>query len=62
MEARKTQENYSCSICAFSTIRKENYDRHILTLTHKKEQEKYEKTVKIDKNNEKIRNMSNFIP
>jgi len=40
METRKNQENYSCSTCAFTTVRKANYDRHLLSLTHKKEQEK----------------------
>jgi len=40
METRKKQENYSCSICSFTTVRKANYNRHLLTLTHKKEQEK----------------------
>jgi len=40
METRKKQENYSCSICAFTTVKKTNYERHLLTLKHKKEQEK----------------------
>jgi len=40
METRKKQENYSCSICQFNTVRKSNYNRHLLSLTHKKEQEK----------------------
>ena len=43
METRKNQEKYSCSTCAFTTVRKANYDRHLLSLTHKKEQEKTRK-------------------
>jgi len=42
METRKKQEKYSCSICAFTTVRKSNFGRHLLSLTHKKEQEKKE--------------------
>jgi hypothetical protein len=44
METRKKQEKYSCSICAFTTVRKSNFDCHLLSLTHKKEQEKTIKT------------------
>ena len=38
METRKKQENYRCSICAPTTVRRTPYTRYFLSLTHKKEQ------------------------
>jgi len=40
METKKERPSYICKSCNFTTMRKCNYEKHILTRKHKKEQEK----------------------
>lgn len=38
METQKAPSNFFCKCCNFTSSKKSNYDRHIMTLKHKKEQ------------------------